>query len=50
MALPEELNIHGKVLLEHHRTLDLETHKFKFVESAPPDFTEECVAKLKVLY
>ncbi|WP_396080126.1 type II toxin-antitoxin system PemK/MazF family toxin [Enterococcus gilvus] len=50
MSLPEELNLRGKVLLEHHRMLDLETHKFKFVESAPPDFTEESVAKLKVLY
>ena len=50
LTLPKELNIHGKVLLEHHRMLDLETCKFKFVESAPPDFTEECIAKLKVLY
>lgn len=50
LRLPEGMKVQGKVLLEHHRMLDLETRKFKFVETASLEFTEECVAKLKILY
>jgi mRNA interferase MazF len=50
LPLPDSMEVKGKVLLEHHRMVDLETRKFKFVETAPPEFTEECVAKLKLLY
>lgn len=50
LPLPTSTHVQGKVLLEHHRMLDLETRKFKFVEAAPSEFTEECVAKLKLLY
>ncbi|MBO0454883.1 type II toxin-antitoxin system PemK/MazF family toxin [Candidatus Enterococcus murrayae] len=50
LPLPEGMNIQGKVLLEHHRMVDLETRKFNYVESAGSEFTEECVAKLKLLY
>lgn len=50
IPLLDSMEVKGKVLLEHHRMLDLETRKFKFVETAPPEFTEECVAKLKLLY
>lgn len=50
IPLPENMEVKGSVLLEHHRMVDLETRTFKFVETAPPEFIEECVAKLKLLY
>lgn len=49
-SLPTSMQEQGKILLEHHRLLDLESYKFRFVEAAPSEFTEECLGTLKLLY
>ena len=50
IPLPPEMKTTGKVLLDHHRMVDIEERGFEFVESTPIEFVEECVAKLKLLY
>lgn len=50
IVLPDSLTVKGRVLLEHHRMVDLGTRKYKYIEDAPKEFVEECVTKLKLLY
>ena len=50
IPLLEHLTTKGEVLIEHHRMIDLEIREFKFVEKATKELTEECSAKMKLMY
>ncbi len=50
VELPEELSTYGKVLLDQHRMIDIETRGFSFEERAPETFVKKCTHFLKLLY
>lgn len=50
VELPEELSTYGKVLLDQHRMVDIETRGFSFKESASEVFIKKCTHLIKLLY
>lgn len=50
IPLPETMEIQGEILLEHHKMLDLEVRKIKYVETAPERVTNLAVNYLKLMY
>lgn len=50
VPLTADLKINGEILLEHHRMIDIASRGFSFVEKAPSEIINECVAKVKLLY
>ena len=50
VELPKELSTYGKVLLDQHRMIDIETRGFTFKEQAPMEFVKECNHLIKLVY
>jgi len=50
VELPDTLSTYGKVLLDQHRMIDIETRGFHFKEEAPRDFVNKCTHLIKLLY
>jgi len=44
------MKITGEILLEHHRSIDIVSRGFDFVEEAPEEVIEECLAKINLIY
>lgn len=50
IELPDNLETYGKVLLDQHRMIDIETRGFSFKEKASVEFVEKCTHLIKLLY
>lgn len=50
VKLPKELETYGKVLLDQHRMIDIESRGFSFKEKAPMDFAKKCTHLIQLLY
>jgi mRNA interferase MazF len=50
VELPEELDTYGKVLLDQHRMIDIETRGFQFKEEVPEAFLRTCTNLIQLLY
>lgn len=44
------METYGKVLLDQHRMVDIESCGFSFKEEAPKEFVEKCTHHIKLLY
>jgi mRNA interferase MazF len=50
VPLPVGLKVQGKILLDHHRMVDIESRGFSYVGKVPDNILKECLAKVRVLY
>lgn len=48
--LPKELKVHGQVLTQHERTLDLSWRNFEYVEDAPYGTVQKVLELIKMTY
>ena len=50
VPLTKNMKLTGEILLEHHRSIDIVSRGFDFVEEAPEEVIEECLAKINLIY
>lgn len=50
IPLSEGMKTSGKVLLDQHKMLDVESRGYQYFETAPENLVAKCVAILKLLY
>lgn len=48
MSLPSGLTIHGKIELEHERSIDLLARSYKSFDKVPDDFLEEVLYRVQM--
>lgn len=50
LEIPEGLNIHGKLEIEHERSIDIVSRGYRYFCSVPEDFLNKVLNRIKMTY